>query len=58
VNELRRTVEAAGRLKVHPATLRRWAREGKIPAVRIGRHLQFLDSDIEACIRSHRRVAA
>lgn len=34
--ELMTPREAAGVLRVCPATVRRWAREGSIPSVRIG----------------------
>ncbi len=40
--------EAAQRLNVHPATLRRWADEGQVPVMRTpGRHRRFAASDID-----------
>lgn len=47
--------EAAARLAVQPSTLRRWAKDGKIESVRLGRRLVFrmsaLDAFIEAGVR-------
>jgi len=39
--------EAAKLLKLHPQTLRRWIREGKLPAKRFGRQFRFKLEDIE-----------
>jgi excisionase family DNA binding protein len=40
-------VEAAGRLHVHPTTLRRWANNGDIPVmVTPGGHRRFAESDV------------
>jgi excisionase family DNA binding protein len=42
-----RLSDAAGKLNVHPTTLRRWADEGKIPyMVTPGGHRRFADSDV------------
>jgi excisionase family DNA binding protein len=57
-DQVRRTAETARRLKVNPATLRRWAREGKITSVALGRHMGFLDSDVDDFIRRNRSGAA
>ncbi len=41
--------EAAERLAVHPETLRRWAREGRISAVKLpGGAVRFRPEDIAA----------
>lgn len=46
--QLLRTAEVARRLAVHPATVRGWIREGKLPARRIGGKLLFVpDSGID-----------
>jgi excisionase family DNA binding protein len=39
--------EAAELLKLHPQTLRRWIREGKLPARRFGRQFRLRLEDIE-----------
>ena len=39
--------EAAKMLKLHPQTLRRWIREGKLPAKRYGRQFRLRLEDIE-----------
>jgi len=47
------TVEqAAKRLQVHPYTLRRYLREGKIRAVKISRHYRIAESDLKFEIAS------
>ncbi len=46
--------EAAKRLGVHPATLRHWADEGKIPAFRTaGGHRRFSEEVIETFLAAH-----
>ncbi len=48
--------EAAEALAVHPETLRRMTRDGRIPFVRVGSRLKFAPSDLlEFILR--RRVA-
>jgi len=42
--------EAAAKLAVSPLTLRRWARDGKIESVRLGRRLVFRESALETFI--------
>lgn len=42
--------EAAEQLGLHPKTLVRFAREGRIGHVPIGRKIRFRDADIEAFI--------
>ena len=39
--------EAARVLKLHPQTLRRWIREGKLPARRFGRQFRLRPGDLE-----------
>src|SRR5215208_3634614 len=39
--------EAAGVLKLHPQTLRRWIREGKLPAKRFGKQFRLRREDLE-----------
>lgn len=40
--------EAAARLAIHPETLRRWTREGRVPVVRLPTgQLRFRPEDIE-----------
>ena len=39
--------EAARVLKLHPQTLRRWIREGKLPARRFGRQFRLRREDLE-----------
>lgn len=39
--------EAAPLMKVQPETVERWAREGRISCVRIGRLLRFRPSDLQ-----------
>ena len=44
--------EAAGLLKVHPQTLRRWIREGRMPARRFGKQYRVRPEDIELAAES------
>ena len=39
--------EAAQLLKLHPQTLRRWIRQGKLPARRFGRQFRLRPDDLE-----------
>ena len=49
--------EAAKQLHIHPATLRRWADEGKIPFMLTpGRHRRFAASDITQLTTRKKRV--
>jgi excisionase family DNA binding protein len=45
-------------LGVSRRTVLRWAREGRIPSVGVGRTVLFLRSDVDAWIRSRRRGLA
>jgi excisionase family DNA binding protein len=38
---------------VHPKTVERWAREGRIPAYRLFRKWRFRMSELEVWMRSH-----
>jgi excisionase family DNA binding protein len=44
--------EAARFLRIHPATVKRLAREGKLPAFRIGNRWRFRPSELDAWARS------
>lgn len=59
IQELITLKQAAKILKVHPGTLRRWDREGKLKAVRIGSRKgvgdrRYRKQDIEKYIRISR----
>ena len=41
-------VEAGKLLGKHPVTLLRWAREGRLPAHRLGRNIAFRASELDA----------
>jgi excisionase family DNA binding protein len=43
----------AERFGIHPETVRRWARAGKIPAFRAGVGWRFDLDEVEAALRSH-----
>ena len=43
--------EAADRAKVHPATIRRWVRQGRLPGHRAGRHLRIKSQDLEDALK-------
>jgi excisionase family DNA binding protein len=43
--------EVAQRFNVHPETIRRWARKGELPAVRVNRKVvRYRPSDVEALL--------
>lgn len=42
------TKQAAAFLGVHPQTLIRWAKEGRVPCLRVGSRLRFRRADLEA----------
>lgn len=48
--------EAAMLLAVQPSTLRRWARDGKIESVRLGRRLVFRESSLEEFVAAGIRM--
>lgn len=43
--------EAAQLLKLHPQTLRRWIRQGKLPAQRFGKQFRLRPEDLEQAAR-------
>ena len=43
--------EAADRLAISTATIRRWVAQRRLPAVRLGRAVRIRESDIVALIR-------
>jgi excisionase family DNA binding protein len=43
--------EAAEYLHVLPVTVRRWAREGRLPARRAGTRIRFTEEDLQAFLR-------
>lgn len=45
-------VEAATILKIHPQTLRRWIRQGKLPVNQIGNQRRLRQTDLEHISRS------
>jgi excisionase family DNA binding protein len=50
-DELLTTEEVATRLRVHKATVARWARSGVLEAVRVtGRTIRFRASDVDALL--------
>jgi excisionase family DNA binding protein len=44
--------EAARFLRIHPATVKRLAREGRLPGFRIGNRWRFRHSELDAWARS------
>lgn len=42
--------EAAAILQIHPDTVRKWIKEGRIPYTRVGRVLRFRESLLEQWI--------
>lgn len=40
--------EAAQLLGIHPVTILRWAREGRVPHVRLGRKVKFRVSELNS----------
>ena len=49
--------EAAERLAISTATIRRWVAQRRLPAVRLGRAVRIRESDIVALIRWGHRPA-
>jgi excisionase family DNA binding protein len=45
-------LEAASFLRIHPATVKRLAREGKLPGFRIGNRWRFRHSELDAWAHS------
>jgi excisionase family DNA binding protein len=44
--------QAAPLLSIHSVTLLRWAREGKVPSIRLGRRVAFRTSQLEKWLAS------
>ena len=44
--------EVAERLKLHPNTLRRYAKEGKLPAMKFGRVWRIEEEDLKEFMRA------
>ena len=45
--------EAGEYLKVHPETIRRWAKQNKIPTYRAGRRVLLYEKDVQEFIEPH-----
>lgn len=54
MSEIITAQEAANFIRVDYRTLLKYAREGKIPSLRIGGFVRFLRTDLETWLRSHR----
>jgi excisionase family DNA binding protein len=52
--KLKPLAEAASELRIKPATLRAWSLAGKLPFVKLGRQIMFLQSDLDQLVRSSR----
>jgi len=50
--DLLTALEAANELRIHPGTILRWAREGFIPHVKLGRRVLFSESRLKLWIES------
>jgi excisionase family DNA binding protein len=48
--------QAAEFLGVSAYTVRQWARERRIPAIRLGRYWRFRQSSLDAWIQAHERT--
>jgi excisionase family DNA binding protein len=55
-NEWLTTPEAAAYLRVHPETLRNWARKGTLPAAKLGNRggFRFKRTDLDRFLESRR----
>lgn len=51
-SELVSAVEISKRYDVHPETLRRLYRSGRVPAYKVGRMLRFDESEVREALRS------
>lgn len=52
-SRLQNSREIADFFRVSVRTVLAWHRQGKLPAVRIGRELRFRQSDVDALINAH-----
>lgn len=48
-------IQVAEMLSVDEKTVYRWAKDGKLPSVQMGRVVRFLESDVDAFIAQHRK---
>lgn len=45
--------EVARLLDVHPKTILRWGREGRLPRYKVGRKVRFAEADVDAFLAEH-----
>jgi excisionase family DNA binding protein len=50
--------DAAKLLNLHPVTLLRWSREGRVPHIRLGRRVMFRASELDAWCRAGYTISA
>src|SRR3990170_6194313 len=50
--------EVAERLRMHPITVRRLIKAGRLPALRLGRSVRVRESDVNDLIRKEAKLAA
>jgi len=50
------TSEAADEWSLHPGSIRRWIRQGRLPACRTGRQIRIKRADLEALVNGQGRV--
>jgi excisionase family DNA binding protein len=50
------THDIAGRLGIKPRTVALWARQGRLPAYRLGRYLRFKWDEVERALATTCRV--
>ena len=55
---LRDASYVAARLGISQKSVLQYAREGRLPCIRIGKHVRFVLSDIEAALGTMRSTAA
>ena len=49
-------VEAGSLLVLHPVTVLRWCREGRIPHIRLGRRVMFRASELNLWLASNYKI--
>ena len=49
-------LEIAAEYGIHPETVRRWAREGRIPAQKVGNMIFVRPSDVEELMQMRREI--
>lgn len=52
MRQLLTSEQVAELLQVEPRTIHQWARDGKIPHVRVGKFFRFHEAELEAWIRA------